>query len=192
MRRLSMPVLILSGLTLIASGFIVNSAAAAETETGSSVSRLLNKANAMNYEEIQLAKLVRDKDGDNQAMMTFAKTLEGDHKANEDAVSALSREKNIALNGTPASIDQKYKRMKNLNGSKFNRAFLSDAVKDHSQALAFFKDSEAQFRHDPQVYRYIEETIPVLRAHLQIAQSLDHGVGQPTQQSRASKTTHSS
>ncbi len=192
MRRPLMPALILSGLTLIASGFIVNSAAAAETETGSGLSRLLNKANAMNYEEIKLAKLARDKDGDNQAMMTFAKTLEGDHKANEDAVTALSREKNVTLNGTPASIEQKYKRMENLNGTDFNRAFLSDAVKDHSQALAFFKASAAQFRNDPQVYRYVEETIPVIRAHLEIAQSMEHGLGQPTQQSRASNTTHGS
>jgi putative membrane protein len=177
MRSPLMLTLILSGLTLIASGFIVKSAAAAET--GSGVSRLLNKANAMNYEEIKLAKLACDKDDDNQAMMTFAKTLEGDHQVNEDAVTALSREKNIALNGTPASIEQKYKRMENLNGTEFNRAFLSDAVKDHSRALAFFEANEAQFRHDPQVYRYVEETIPVLRAHLQIAQSMEHGIGQP-------------
>jgi predicted outer membrane protein len=170
MRSPLMPTLILSGLTFIGSGFIADSAVAVETESG--VSTLLNKANAMNYEEIELAKLARDKAGDNQAMTTFAKTLECDHKANEDAVTALSREKDIALSGTPASIEVKYKRMKSLNGTDFDRAFLSDAIKDHSEALAFFESDERQFRNDPSVYRYVQETIPVLRSHHQMARNM--------------------
>jgi putative membrane protein len=178
MRSPLMPALILSGLTFIVSGFVAESAVAVETE--SSVSTLLNKANAMNYEEIQLAKLAHDKDSDNQAMMTLAKTFESDHKANEDAVAALSREKNIALSGTPASIEVKYKRMKSLNGAEFNQAFLTDAVKDHSKALAFFEADQTKFRNDPSVYRYIQETIPVLRSHLQLAQNMERGLGQST------------
>ena len=137
MRNQLITTLIFSGLTAMASGFIVNGAVAAEKPVG--VSPLLNKANAMNYEEIELAKLARDKAGDNQALITFAKTLESDHKANEDSVTALSRQENITLNGTPASIDQKYKRMESLNGAEFNRAFLNDAVKDQSEALVFFE-----------------------------------------------------
>ena len=42
-----------------------------------SVSRLLNKANSINYEEIEMAKLASDKAGDNQALLTFAKTMQG-------------------------------------------------------------------------------------------------------------------
>ena len=172
MRNLLITTLIFSSLTAIASGLIVNGAVAAETALG--VSTLLNKANAMNYEEIELAKLARDKAGDNQALKTFAKTLESDHKANEDAVTVLSRQENVALSGTPASIDLKYKRMESLNGADFNRAFLNDAVKDHSEALAFFEADKTKFRNDPNVYRYVEETIPVIRSHLQMARTLEH------------------
>ena len=184
MRNLLMTMLIFSGLTAVASGLIVNGAVAAETAPG--VSTLLNKANAMNYEEIELAKLARDKAGDNQALMTFAKTIESDHKANEDAVAALSRQKNVTLTGTPASIDQKYKRMESLNGAEFNRAFLRDSVKDHSEALAFFEADKTKFRNDPNIYRYVEETIPVLRSHLEMARNLEHESSQWSQQSHGS------
>jgi putative membrane protein len=135
----------------------------------------------MNYEEIELAKLARDKAGDNQALKTFAQTLESDHKANEDSVTTLSRQENVTLSGTPASIDLKYKRMESLNGADFNRAFLEDAVKDHSEALAFFEADKTKVRNDPDVYHYVEETIPVLRAHLQMARALEQDPDQRSQ-----------
>jgi putative membrane protein len=171
MRNQLITTVIFNGLTVIASGLIVNGAGAAETAPG--VSRLLNKANAMNYEEIELAKLARDKASDNQALKTFAQTLESDHKANEDAVTTLSRQENVTLNGTPASIEVKYKRMESLDGADFNRAFLRDSVKDHSEALAFFEADKRKFRNDPNIYRYVEETIPVLRSHLEMARTLE-------------------
>ena len=48
---------------------------------------LLNKANQMNYEEIETAKLAHEKAGDNQALLTYADTIKGDHEANEESVS---------------------------------------------------------------------------------------------------------
>ena len=61
---------------------------------------LLNKANQMNYEEIETAKLAHEKAGDNQALLTYADTIKGDHEANEESVSALSRQKSVKLEGT--------------------------------------------------------------------------------------------
>src|SRR5215472_6716788 len=77
----------------LAIGLIAASARAAD------VSALLNKANAINYEEVQAAKTATSKAGDNQALLTFAATVKGDHEANEDAVSALARQKNVKLEG---------------------------------------------------------------------------------------------
>jgi predicted outer membrane protein len=58
---------------------------------------LLNKANQINYEEIETAKLAHEKAGDNQALLTYADTIKGDHEANEESVSALSRQKSVKL-----------------------------------------------------------------------------------------------
>lgn len=170
------PSLILGGIATVAVGaFVPGSAIAQEPDSG--VSRLLNKANAMNYEEIEMAKLARDKAGDNQALLTFAKTVQGDHQANEDAVTALSREKNVKINGTPGWIDQQEKRFENLNGGAFNEAFLNDAIEDHSKALHFFEDEKGKFRSDPDVYLYVQETIPVIRAHLEMARNMKQELG---------------
>jgi putative membrane protein len=164
------------GATLAFGAFVPMNALAQEPAAG--VARLLNKANAMNYEEIQMAKLAKDKAGDNQALTTYAETIQGDHEANEDAVTALSRQKNVKIEGTPASIETKKKDMQNLNGAQFDQAFLNDAVEDHSRALEFFETEKGKFRGDPEVYLYIQETIPGLHAHLEMARNMKAELGQ--------------
>lgn len=170
------PSLLFGGIATIAMGTLVPTEASAQ-ESDPAVSTLLNKANAMNYEEIEMAKLARDKAGDNQALLTFAKTLQDDHQANEDAVTALSRQKDVKIQGTPASIDQKQKQMDNLNGAQFDQVFLSDEIADHTRALRFFESERSKFRGDRDVNLYVAETIPVLRAHLDMARSIEHELG---------------
>jgi putative membrane protein len=168
--------LILGGIATVAIGAFVPGAAMAQ-ESSAGVFRLLNKANTINYEEIEMGKLAHDRAGDNQALLTLAKTIQDDHQANEDAVTALSRAKNVKIEGTPASVDQKYKDMENLKGAQFNEAFLTDAVEGHTKALAFFEGEKGKFRSDPDVHLYVEETIPVIRAHLEMARSMKAELG---------------
>jgi putative membrane protein len=138
------------------------------------LSNLLNKANTMNYEEVQMAKTAKDKAGDNQALITFADTLKGDHEANEEAVTALSRQKDIKIEGTPASVDQKDDAIDKLDGGSFNEAFLTDEVKDHEQAISYFKSARSEFKEDRDAEIYIDQTLPVLEAHLEMAKNLRH------------------
>lgn len=135
---------------------------------GANPAALLNKANQMNYEEQETAKTAHSKAGDNQAMMTYADTIKGDHAANEDAVAALSRQKSIKLEGTKA-VDDK---LSNLKGGDFNAAYLNDQISGHHEALATFKNAKNEFKSDPDMELYIDQTIPVLEAHLKMAQNL--------------------
>jgi putative membrane protein len=168
------PGMILGGLATVAIGAFVPGSACAQD---AGVARLLNKANAINYEEIEMSKLAKDKAGENQALLTLAKTMQDDHQANEDAVTALSRSKNVKIEGTPASIDQRYKEMDNLKGAQFDQAFLNDAVEGHTKALRFFEGEKGKFSGDPDVNLYVEETIPVIRAHLEMARSMRAELG---------------
>ena len=61
------------------------------------VTSLLNMANQMNNQEEANAKELRSKAGDNQALVTMADTLSQDHKANQVALEALAKQKNITL-----------------------------------------------------------------------------------------------
>jgi putative membrane protein len=183
----ALPGVIFAGIaTLAIGGFIPGNAGAQEASPA--VSKLLNKANTINYEEIQMAKMASDKAGDNQALLTLAKTMQADHQANEDAVTALSKAKNVKIEGTPASVDQKNQQMDNLKGGQFNEAFLNDAVSGHTQALHFFESEKSKFGSDPDVKLYVEETIPVIRAHLEMARSLRSELGHSSENPENNKS----
>jgi len=132
---------------------------------------LLNKANQMNYEEQETAKIAHSKAGDNQALITYADTIRGDHEANEEAVSALSRQKSIKLDATnPDKVEKNS--LKNLSGGAFNDAYLDDQIQGHKEALSMFQRAEGRYKADPDMEVYIQQTLPVLQAHLKMAQNL--------------------
>jgi putative membrane protein len=137
------------------------------------VASLLNMANQMNNEEQDEAKELHSKAGDNQALISMADTLTQDHKANELAVEALAKQKNVTLDSyTPNKAEQD--RLDNLTGAQFNDEFLKANVRDHKHALVAFKEARANLSGDPDVKVYIDQTIPVLESHLKIAENLRH------------------
>src|ERR1700692_2642204 len=83
---------------------------------------LLNQANQMNNEEQDMAKELRSKAGDNQALVTMADTIREDHKANQSALETLASQKNITLKSyekSKAAQDE----LDNLQSAKFNENF---------------------------------------------------------------------
>jgi putative membrane protein len=134
---------------------------------------LLNQANQMNNEEQDIAKELRSKAGDNQALVTMADTMRDDHKANQSALETLASQKNVTLKSyekNKAVEDE----LDNLKGAKFNETFLRMDIHDHEKALASFHRAKSEFANDPDVRVYIDQTIPVLEAHLKMAQNLHH------------------
>ena len=137
------------------------------------VTSLLNMANQMNNTEEANAKELLSKAGDNQALITMADTLTQDHKANQVALEALAKQKNITLDAYKPNQMQE-DRLDNLSGARFNHAFLKMDVRDHKEALSTFKEARADLSGDPDVKVYIDQTIPVLESHLKMAESLRH------------------
>ena len=132
-----------------------------------------NQANQMNNEEQDMAKELKSKAGDNQALATMADTMRDDHKDNQTALEALASQKNVTLKSyekNKAAQDQ----LDNLKGAQFNETFLNMDIRDHEKALAAFRRAKGEFSSDPQVRVYVDQTIPVLEAHLKMAQNLHH------------------
>jgi predicted outer membrane protein len=134
---------------------------------------LLDQANQMNNEEEDMAKDLRSKAGDNQALITLADTMEADHKANQSAVEALANQKNIKLKSYEKNTAAEDK-LANLKGADYNREVIKMNIHDHEQALASFRRAKTQYGNDPDVLIYIDQTIPVLEAHLKMVQNLHH------------------
>jgi putative membrane protein len=63
-----------------------------------------------------------------------------------------------------------YNRLASLNGPAFDRAYMTDMVKDHRQDIAEFK-REAASGSDPALKQFASTTLPTLEQHLQLAQS---------------------
>jgi putative membrane protein len=132
---------------------------------------LFDNANQMNNEEQDMAKELRSKAGENQALITLADTIRDDHKDNQTALEALANQKNVKLKSyekNKAAEDQ----LDNLKGAQFNETFLKMEIRDHEKALADFRRAKSEFSSDPDVKVYIDETIPVLEAHLKLAENL--------------------
>ena len=151
---------------------------------------LLNKANQINYEETETAKLAHENAGDNQALMTYADTIKADHQANEEAVSALSRQKSIKLEGTD-SDKVEHSPLRDLKGGAFNQAYLEDQVKGHKVALGVFERAKSEFKGDRDMELYVDQTIPVLEAHLKMAENLRRMEGSSTENPENNKKTNS-
>jgi putative membrane protein len=97
--------------------------------------------------------------------------MRDDHKDNQTALEALASQKSVKLKSyekNKAAEDQ----LDNLKGAQFNETFLSMDIRDHEKALAAFRRAKSEFSSDPDVRVYIDQTIPVLEAHLKMAQNL--------------------
>ncbi len=143
----------------------------AQSTQSAKLSSLLDQANQMNNEEQDMAKELKSKAGDNQALITMADTIREDHKANQSALEALASQKKVTLRSyekNKAAQDQ----LDNLKGAQFNEAFLSMDIRDHEKTLALFRRAKDEFSGDRDVRVYIGQTIPVLEAHLKMAQNL--------------------
>jgi len=102
-----------------------------------------NQANQMNNEEQDMAKELKSKAGDNQALVTMADTMRDDHKDDQTALEALASQKNVTLKSyekNKAAEDQ----LDNLKGAQFNEAFLKMDIRDHEKALATFRRAKSE------------------------------------------------
>jgi putative membrane protein len=133
------------------------------------VQSLLQQANKMNHEEEAEMGMVTNKATNNQALKTMAQTIREDHRVNQQAVQRLASEENVNLNNYHPTAQQR--KLSNLQGIEFDRSFLDEAVTDHQKAINQFKDARNNIQNDA-VKMYIDETIPVLEAHLRVAENL--------------------
>ncbi len=65
-------------------------------------------------------------------------------------------------------------RLRSLRGAAFDTAFANAMVEAHTQAIGLLELAQGQAQHE-EVRSLIASTLPTLREHLQIAQSLASG-----------------
>lgn len=133
--------------------------------------KFMTKAAASGMAEVEMGKLAQTK-ATNEQVKQFGARMEADHgKANAE-LKSIAASKNVELPQSPpkkaiAMMDK----MKGMSGAEFDRAYMSHMVSDHKKDIALF-EKEANAGKDPQVKAFASKTLPTLRDHLQMAQSI--------------------
>jgi putative membrane protein len=145
--------------------------------------RFVAEASAGGQAEVAAGQLAQQRAAHAQ-VREFAKRMVRDHTASAEKLKAIADAKGVAT-ATPQkpSHEQSLKRLGELSGAEFDRAYMKQMVADHRKTITLFEQQSRSGR-DPALKAYAEETLPTLREHLQHAQATEAAVGQGAPASR--------
>lgn len=109
---------------------------------------------------------------DSPGVENFAQTMVRDHSANNRQLAAIATSEHIPL---PGAIDaehmQLHQQLAALHGADFDRAYVAAMRSDHQKMADFLTMSETSVNSDA-LRTFIQKTLPVVKAHLQMANEL--------------------
>jgi putative membrane protein len=99
--------------------------------------------------------------------------LMNDQTGESDALQQIAQQENLTLPAEPSMMQQaQTRRLNTLYGPDFDKAFVDTQVAQDAQEIAMFQ-KEARSGHDPALKGYAQETLPALRRHLALVQSIN-------------------
>jgi putative membrane protein len=120
--------------------------------------------------EVKLGQLAQQKAA-SPDVKAFGTRMVADHGKVNDELERLAAEKEVTL---PQGLDSKhqalYDRLSKLSGPQFDKAYISEMVRDHRQDVAEFQ--KAARSTDAQVKAFASRTLPTLEEHLREAQQI--------------------
>lgn len=130
--------------------------------------------------EVELGQLAI-KNGSSQAVKDFGQRMVTDHtKANQQLMQVASQKGMSLPKELPANLKQERDKLSKTTGAEFDRMYIGHMVKAHEKDVKEF-EKEAQKAGDPALRTFAEQTLPVLRQHLELVRTLasqlgvDHG-----------------
>jgi putative membrane protein len=134
--------------------------------------------------EVQMGKLAQQKSS-NDKVKQFGEKLVADHGANLDKAKSLAQSMNMTPpTGPSAKQKAMYEKLSKLSGSKFDRAFAKSMVTDHKKDI---KEFQKESKKSGEAADFAKQTLPTLKEHLQIAESLRKGSRSSTTGSSTSR-----
>ena len=126
--------------------------------------------------EIQVAQLAMTR-GSNGQVRSYAQMLVNHHTMSSNELKTILAAKGVTPPATlPPDKQAKMAQLSRLNGQDFDREFMRIAgVQDHSTAVTLFEQASRTLV-DADLRAFAARTLPVLRQHLQSAQSIAGGM----------------
>jgi putative membrane protein len=149
--------------------------------TAASDKSFVKKAAEGGLAEVELGQLATQK-ASSEEVKKFGQRMVDDHSKANDQLKQVAAQQQIDLPTEPSAKDKATKaRLEKLSGEKFDRAYMSDMVKDHRKDVGEFAH-EAKMGKDPAIKSFAESTLPTLREHLKEAEKIA-----PTQKKTSAK-----
>ena len=120
---------------------------------------------------MELGQLAVEKSS-NEDVKSFAQHMVEDHgKANED-LKQLASQIGVSLPSEPSAKQKANKeQLSKFSGDEFDRAYMSDMLKDHRTDIAAF-EQESDSGMDSDIKKFASQALPTLREHLKQAESV--------------------
>lgn len=139
--------------------------------------RFLVEAAMGSLAEVNLGQLGLDR-AQSQDVKKFAQRLMDDHGKSLAQMQALADKQEIKM---PEQVDEKHNqvfaKLSRVGGKEFDQTFVREMIKDHEANVRAF-EKESLSVNNPQIKAWAQETLPVLREHLQSAQDLSKQLAQ--------------
>jgi putative membrane protein len=125
--------------------------------------------------EVELGTLATQR-ASRPAVRDFGAKMVKDHGAANAELATLARAKGVDV---PTTLDAEHQairdRMMALQGADFDRAYMQEMVKNHTQDVAEFEKA-SQTASDPELRGWAAAKLPTLREHLALARDINSQV----------------
>jgi putative membrane protein len=134
--------------------------------------------------EVQMGQLAQQK-GQNQEIKKLGEVMVRDHTQANQKLQQIAQTLNISTAdqlGQAQDTDKHAKHQEKLaglrdkSGAEFDQEFVRMAIKHHRKAITAMEKCETELQ-DTELTSFIQETLPKLRQHLQMAQTAARSVG---------------
>lgn len=134
-------------------------------------SQFLSNAAMADNGEIKIGQLAADQ-GSSQEVKDFGKTLVSDHTKSKTQGGQIA----MSMGLTPPTdmtpdANAEYTKLQGMKGADFDKEFATFMVNDHQKAIDMFQQ-EASSSDPAPVTDFAKQTLPTLKMHLEMAQSL--------------------
>ena len=150
--------------------------AAAQIQVVNNADRdFINKAATGGVTEVELGRIATMRAA-RPTVRSFGERMVTDHSRSNAELVALAQSKGVAL---PTALEPSQQAMRDrlngLSGADFDRAYMSEMVRDHTEDVALFERA-AEISADPDIKAWATRSLPMLRDHLALARQVNSEV----------------
>ena len=167
----------LTVISLVAAALVaLTGPAAAQIQLVSDQDReFVNKAATGGLAEVELGRIAAQRAA-RPSVRSFGERMVTDHGRSSEQLASLARSKGIEV---PTALEPSQQavrdRLSSLSGNDFDRDYMSEMVRDHTEDIALFERA-AETSTDPDLKAWATRSLPMLREHLALARQVNSEV----------------